>query len=110
MFGDSSSIVPAGGHRFDGREMFTESEWRAIAHSLHLSRRESQIIEWIFRGKNEASIAPLLGISRHTIHTHLKHVYDRLRVHDRSELMLRVFAEHLALLPRRERSSDSPAS
>lgn len=53
------------------------------------------MIEGVFDGDTEASIADELGISSHTVHTYLVRLYRKLKVSNRCELLIRVFAEHL---------------
>lgn len=50
-----------------------------------LSERESLILTRIAQGFSYAEIAELAGISRHTVHTHIKNIYSKLAVHSRTE-------------------------
>lgn len=74
-----------------------EQQWHSIAALLHLTRRELQIVRRIFAVKKEAVIAKELGISAHTVHAHLKRLYYKLQVHDRSEMLIQVFAAYIFL-------------
>jgi DNA-binding CsgD family transcriptional regulator len=62
-----------------------------------LSRRQIQIIRAVFDDDKEATMAAALGISTHTVHTHLERIYRRLEIHDRVELVLLILAEFLRL-------------
>lgn len=71
--------------------LLSDSEWRAIAADLRLSPREAQIVKCIFDGCKEHAIALELGISPHTVHTHLERLYQKINVTCRCEVALRVF-------------------
>lgn len=80
-----------------GRSLLSEDRWRLIAASLRLSPRELQIVQCIFDGANEATVARALGISSHTVHTHIRRLYRKLGVRDRCELLIQVFATYMSL-------------
>ena len=86
-----------------GRRIFSENEWSHIAHSLRLSPREFQIVQQVFDGDKELTIAQNLKISSHTVHTYFGRLYRKLDVSNRCELIVRVFADAVA----RRRSADS---
>lgn len=50
-----------------------------------LSTREQEVLEFIAKGFNVPEIAELLGISHHTVATHVKHIYRKLAVKSRNE-------------------------
>ena len=109
MAGDPIGDAPTRGV---GKELLNESEWRAIARSLGLSERERQIVRRMFDDLKECAIADDLDISPHTVHTHLERLYHKLGVGSRCEVVVRVFAEYLALhdagrLPCGRASNDS---
>ena len=79
----------------DGFSM-SASGWSTIASGLQLSDRELQIIQGLFDGGSEAAVAKRLCLSGHTVHSHLRRVYRKLKVSNRTGLALRVFAEYLA--------------
>lgn len=66
-------------------EIMTPSD----CEQIKLSPREKEILEWVARGKSNASIAEILGISAHTIDTHLRRTYDKLDVTDRVRAAVR---------------------
>lgn len=49
-----------------------------------LTRREKQIIRLVARGLSNKSVARLLAISDDTVHFHLKNIYRKLGVHNRT--------------------------
>jgi DNA-binding CsgD family transcriptional regulator len=83
-----------------GGTLVTGDQWQLIAAVLLLSGRELQIVQGIFAGEPEATIATSLGISGHTVHTYLGRLYRKLGVHDRSELIVEVFAAYVLVVPR----------
>ncbi len=52
-----------------------------------LSMRETEVMELIARGNSMASIAERLVISENTVRTHAKHIYTKLDIHKRQELL-----------------------
>jgi LuxR family transcriptional regulator/LuxR family quorum-sensing system transcriptional regulator CciR len=55
----------------------------------NLSDREAEVLAWVARGKSNASIAEILGISAHTVDAHLRRIYLKLGVVDRISAALR---------------------
>ncbi|MFV1967859.1 MAG: helix-turn-helix transcriptional regulator, partial [Pirellulaceae bacterium] len=66
-----------------GRFVFCDVGWRGILESLCLSPREFEIVQLIFDDANESTIAAELGLSQHTVHSHLQRVYRKLDVKSR---------------------------
>ncbi|MBP7002337.1 LuxR family transcriptional regulator [Amaricoccus sp.] len=54
-----------------------------------LSDREAEVLAWVARGKSNASIGEILGISSHTVDAHLRRIYLKLGVVDRLSAALR---------------------
>lgn len=52
-----------------------------------LSMREAEVMELIARGNSMAAIADRLVISENTVRTHAKHIYTKLAIHRRQELL-----------------------
>lgn len=52
-------------------------------HALSLSQRETQVLWWITKGKSNAVIADILGLSPHTVGTLCKRLFSKLKVNDR---------------------------
>ena len=77
--------------------LFTNETWESVSRSLRLSGRETEIVQGVFDDQKEEAIASELGISRHTVHTHLERLYHKLSVRSRVELLVRVFAEYVSL-------------
>jgi DNA-binding NarL/FixJ family response regulator len=80
-----------------GSRMLSEVAWSAIAVSMDLSLRHQQILQCIFDDEKEVMIADRLGISPHTVHTHVERIYGKLKVRSRLELVQLVLGEFLRL-------------
>lgn len=50
-----------------------------------LSERELETLNYVAKGFSYAEISRLMGISEHTIASHLKHIYRKIGVHSRGE-------------------------
>ena len=89
---DSGTSVAKGGL---GRSILSDRQWDSIAQSLNLSRRELQILQCMFDNQTEGAMALELGISCHTVHSHLERLYHKLQVTSRCAAVVRVFAEYV---------------
>ena len=58
-----------------------------IIAEFKLSEREGEILKFIARGNTVNSIASKLVISPHTVNTHIRHIYDKVGIHKRGELV-----------------------
>ena len=56
-----------------------------------LTKRELQIVELMFGGLKDLSIAEELGISYRTVTTHWFNIYNKLGVHSRVELIKQLY-------------------
>src|SRR5688500_6022807 len=83
-----------------GSPMSTQIARRVVA-SLHqskppvqeaaLTEREEEILTYLAKGYSNKEIANLLRLSLETVRTHLRHVYEKLHVHSRTEALARYF-------------------
>lgn len=53
-----------------------------------LTKREIQVMELLSRGKKNKEIARELSLSEHTIESHLRRIYEKLDVSNRTEAVL----------------------
>ena len=58
-----------------------------IIDEFALSEREGEILRLIARGNTASNIASKLVISPHTVNTHIRHIYEKVNIHKRSELI-----------------------
>lgn len=57
--------------------------------AFHLSPREHEVLGWIARGKSNSVIGEIMGISRHTVDTMTRRMFDKMNVHDRTTAVMR---------------------
>jgi len=60
--------------------------------NVRLSPRESEILDWVARGKSNAVIADIIGISANTVDTYVRRIFVKLHVSDRVTAALRGLA------------------
>lgn len=77
--------------------MLSAHAWLEIASALGITQRELQIVQAVFDNLHKAAIAHRLGISAHTTHTHLNRLFKKLNVTTRTELVLRIMEQMIAL-------------
>jgi DNA-binding CsgD family transcriptional regulator len=63
---------------------------------LGLSRRESDVLLWVTRGKSNEEIGLILGISLGTVKKHLEHIFHKLGVESRTAAAARALSEAAA--------------
>lgn len=65
----------------------------ALAGRHGLSARETDVLRLLARGRTTTRIEAELGISTNTVNTHVRHVFQKLGVHSRQELLDAVEAQ-----------------
>lgn len=68
----------------------------ATAEIESLSPREAEVLDLLAKGYLYKEIADALGLSYATVHTHVRHIYEKLHVRSRTEAV----AKHLGHDPR----------
>ena len=63
--------------------------------NINLTTREIEILQAIVRDDTEFAIAYDLGISRHTVRTHVKNIYKKLHVHSRGSVVKAAYEKNL---------------
>lgn len=58
-----------------------------VAKEFSLSGRESEILLLVARGYTTNNMADKLVISPYTVNTHIRHIYEKMQIHKRSELL-----------------------
>jgi DNA-binding NarL/FixJ family response regulator len=61
----------------------------ASPESESLSKREREILDLLAKGCRYKEIADLLSIGFETVRSHVKHIYDKLHVHSRTEAVVK---------------------
>lgn len=64
-----------------------------VPASWPLTRQERQVCELLLRGQSNRQIAAFLVVSENTVESHCGHVYEKLGVQNRRELLGRFFQE-----------------
>jgi DNA-binding NarL/FixJ family response regulator len=80
-------LAAEGSHAFvemSGRS--SSSTARALGFSA-LTRREREVLELLSRGRKHTEVARTLNVSTETARTHAKHIYHKLGVSSRQELL-----------------------
>jgi DNA-binding NarL/FixJ family response regulator len=62
----------------------------AVKETEKLSNREREVLDLVAQGLSNKEIADRLGVSLDAVLWHLKHIYQKLHVHSRSEAILKV--------------------
>lgn len=65
------------------------------AASYHLTPQETAILKLLVEGHHYKTAANELGISTNTVSFHLKHVYEKLQVHSKTEAVAKALRERL---------------
>ena len=60
-----------------------------------LSKRETELLDFLYRGCNVAQISAMLYISPHTVHAHIKKIYAKLQVNSRSQAIYEAVQHNL---------------
>jgi DNA-binding CsgD family transcriptional regulator len=61
---------------------------------FHLSRRQTEICLLIAADHSRAELARRMGISEHTVVTHIRRIYEKLGVQSRAELMSKLLEDY----------------
>ena len=73
---------------FAGGAHRREALVRQLDEGVHLTERESDVLQRVAKGYTMAEIAVQFGLSRHTIGDHIKQIYKKLNVSSRAEAAL----------------------
>lgn len=88
--GDAPGPAPGNGAA-PGPDLDEVCDELARRHSL--SGRETDVLRLLARGRTTTRIEAELGISTNTVNTHVRHVFQKLDVHSRQELLDAVEAQ-----------------
>jgi DNA-binding NarL/FixJ family response regulator len=89
----------------DGGAFFTPSIAKKVlfnfqqqpqqAEYIRLSEREKEILKALVDGMSYKMIADKVGLSFHTIHTHIKNIYEKLHVNSKGEAITKALRNKL---------------
>jgi two-component system NarL family response regulator len=84
-----------------GRPIPSRVAWRLAARvgQSSLSRREVEVLELIAKGKQNKEIADALSVSPETVGTHVKHLFAKLGVNDRTAAVTVALSRGIVHLP-----------
>ena len=71
------------------RKVIHEFQDETVEEQFVLSQRERDIVKCIEQGLTYKEISLRLGISSHTVHTHIKNIYEKLQAKDRGEALIK---------------------
>jgi len=96
----SASLVKSG--RFSRRKLrgaaiLSDHAWLEIGRTLDITKRGLQIVQAVFDNQHEADIAKRFKLSPHTVHMHMNRLFKKLNVTSRTELVLRIVEQMVAL-------------
>ena len=59
-----------------------------------LTEREKEVAKLVAEGKTNNEISKVLCISLHTVNAHIDHIYDKLNIHSRVNLAIKVMEKN----------------
>lgn len=71
------------------RKVIQEFQANGVEKQYLLTQRECEVVRSIQDGLAYKEIADRLGISRNTVHSHIKHIYEKLQARDRQEALIK---------------------
>jgi DNA-binding CsgD family transcriptional regulator len=71
----------------------SEQKVQLVSERFGLSRRESEVLSLLVQGRSAPYIAEVEFIALSTVYTHIKHLYAKMNVHNREELLDIVYDE-----------------
>jgi two-component system NarL family response regulator len=70
------------------RKLIREFQGEGIDKQYLLSHRETEVVKEVENGLSYKDIAVKLSISPHTVHTHIKNIYEKLHAKDRQGALI----------------------
>jgi len=71
------------------RKVIQEFQEETVSEQYLLSKREQEIVKEIEKGLSYKEISDKFNISPHTVHTHIKKIYEKLHAKDRQEALVK---------------------
>jgi DNA-binding NarL/FixJ family response regulator len=76
-------------------QMFRSQGNQGRNEYIDLSAREKEILALLVKGKSYKAVASACYISVDTVSTHIKHIYEKLHVHSKSEAVVKAINQKL---------------
>ena len=71
-------------------------DYRPPEHAeYHLTPQEAELLKLLVEGHHKKTAAREMNISVNTVSFHLKHIYEKLQVHSKTEAVAKALREHL---------------
>lgn len=74
---------------------FRANETATSAEHYGLSDREKEVLTLLVKGRSYKMIADELGISYHTVDSHMRKIYEKLHVHSNAEAVSKAVSKRL---------------
>lgn len=71
--------------------LFSKELWKYLQKCYRFSNRELQILKLLLAGLDNERIAKRLRIRYNTVRAHFGHIYKRVGVQDKAELIIQLF-------------------
>lgn len=59
-----------------------------------LSKRERQVVEWMFQGLSNREISDRMALSQHTVKNYIFHIFEKMGVSSRGELLFLILSQN----------------
>lgn len=89
--GDGPTVGRLAGSKMPGVLRHSANFGGSDLHESHLTTREVEILDLLCKGTQNKLIAHRLNLSENTIKAHVRNIYKKLRVRNRTEAALRYF-------------------
>jgi DNA-binding NarL/FixJ family response regulator len=76
-------------------QMFRSQSAKRTNEFIDLSEREKEVLGWLVKGKSYQAIAETCFVSIDTVKTHVRHIYEKLHVHSKSEAVAKAIYQRL---------------
>jgi LuxR family transcriptional regulator of spore coat protein len=67
----------------------------SVAHDVHITPREMEVIHWMAEGKTASEIGTILTISYITVNQHIRNAKDKFGVFKDTALVAKAFRHHV---------------
>ncbi len=71
------------------RKIIHEFQDDALSEQYLLTQREKEVVKRVEEGLTYKEIGERLSISTHTVHTHIKNIYEKLQAKDRNDAIIK---------------------
>ncbi len=71
------------------RKVIHEFQDEVVGEQFLLTLREKEIVKLVEDGLTYKEIGEKLSISTHTVHTHIKNIYEKLQAKDRNDAIIK---------------------